>query len=128
MSESGRCTAPVTAPPGVRGRPASRQDHREWLSTISSNGQALKAVDLLAGKVDAKAAAIDTKVGAIDSRAAGIERPLLTLERSLAGRLATPGTRVSARNEDIEAKLIGRVEALSSRRAAQPGWGGEAAR
>ena len=107
-------TAPATAPADVRSRLATRQDYRELLSAIRANGQALKAADLLLGRVDAKVAEIGVRVSAIDSRAAGHERALLTFESKLPGRLATLGSRVSARIDDLDEKLIGRVEVLSS--------------
>lgn len=114
MSDPGRRTAPATAPSDVRSRLATRQDYRELLAAIQANGQALKAVDLLAGRVDATVTEIGVKVSTIDSRGAGNERALLTLESKLPGRLAALGSRVSARIDDLDTKLIGRVEVLSS--------------
>ena len=113
MTDPRNRTATATAPADVRSRLAPRQDYRELLSAIQANGQALKAADLLAGRIDAKVAEIGVTVSAIDSRAAGNERALLTLE-SLPSRLATLGSRVSARIDDLDKKLIGRVEVLSS--------------
>ncbi len=114
MSDPGNHTTPVTAPSDVRSQPAIRQVYRELLSAIQANGQALKAADLLAGKVDTKVIAIDEKVSTLDSKAAANERALLSLTSKLSGGLATLGSRVLARMEDLDAKLIGRVEALSS--------------
>lgn len=94
MSDPGKRTAPLTAPADVRTRPANRQDYRDLLTAIQANGQALKAGDVLAGRVDAKVTAIDVKVSAVDAKAVG--------------------SRLSARLEDLDAKLIARVEALSS--------------
>ena len=103
MSEPGRRTAPVTVPSETRDPRAPRQDCRELLEAIQATG----------GRVDAKVAAIATKVAAMDSGAA-MGRALLKLKSSLDGRFATFGTRVSTRIEDLDAKLVGRVEALSS--------------
>ena len=114
MTDPRNRTAPATAPADVRSRLATRQDYRELLSAVQANGQALKAADLLAGRIDAKVAEIGVKVSAIDSRATGNERALLTLESKLPSRLATLGSRVSARIDDLDEKLIGRVEVLSS--------------
>ena len=104
----------MTAPSDVRTRPATRQDYHDLLTAIQANGQALKAADVLAGRVDAKLTAIDVKVSAVDAKAAANGRAILTLESKLDDRLATVGARLSARLEDLDAKLIGRIEALSS--------------
>lgn len=50
MSDPARRSAPVALPTEVRSRPATRPDYRELLSAIQSNGQALKAIDLLAAE------------------------------------------------------------------------------
>ena len=114
MSDPGKRTAAGTAPSDGRTRPAIRQDHHDLLTAMQANAQALKAADVLAGRVDAKVTAIDVKVAAVDAKATGNGRAILALESKLEGRLATVGARLSARLEDLDAKLIGRVEALSS--------------
>ncbi len=113
MSDPGEHTKPVTAPSDVRSQLATRQVYRDLWSAIQANGQALKAADHLAGRVDAKVTAIDVKVATLVSKAATNERALLTLASKLSSGLATLGSRVTARIEDLDAKLIGRVEALS---------------
>ena len=114
MSDPGTRTAPGNAPSDVRTRPATRQDYHDLLTAIQANAQALKAADVLAGRVDAKVTAIDVKVSAVDAKAAGNGRAILALESKLDDRLATVGARLSARLEDLDAKLSGRVEAVSS--------------
>ena len=50
MTDPRNRTATATAPADVPSRLATRPDYRELLSAIQTNGQALKAADLLAGK------------------------------------------------------------------------------
>ena len=85
MSDSGNHTAPVTASADVRSQPGTRQVYRELLSAIQANGRALKAADLVAGRIDAKVMTLDVKVSTLDSKAGANERALLALTSLFTG-------------------------------------------